>query len=88
MGARSTKNGVYPIFLSSRRKPTSNMAEAAEAKYAKGDIVLVPFPASFKRKSDISKWKVCLCPRLKGGLDLYIRCNCRKKREMHWVMRN
>jgi hypothetical protein len=31
-----------------RRKPTSNMDEAAKAKYAKDDIVLVPFPASFE----------------------------------------
>jgi hypothetical protein len=34
------------------------MAEAAKAKYAKDDIVFVPFPASYERKSDLSKGKI------------------------------
>jgi hypothetical protein len=65
------KMGDTPIFSSSRRKPTSNMAEAAKAKYAKGgSAVLFPLMASIKRKFDLSKVKLCLCPRLEGGLEL------------------
>ena len=66
MGARSTKMGALPFFSSSRRKPTSKMAEAAAVtKYAVGDIVYVPLPASFERNSDLSKGKILSVPKLR-----------------------
>ena len=73
------KLGAPPFFSSSRRKPTSKMAEAAAVtKYAIGDIVYVPLPANFERKSDLSKGKILSVSTIGlEGLELYIRCNCR-----------
>jgi hypothetical protein len=61
------KMGYTPFFSSSRRKSTSNMAEAAKAKYAKDDIVLVPFPASFELKSDFSKGNILSVKAVKSS---------------------
>jgi len=60
MGAlKAQKRGAPPVFSSSRRKPTSKMAEAAAVtKYAIGDIVYVPLPPNFESKSDLSKGKI------------------------------
>ena len=60
MGAlKAQKRGSPPVFSSSRRQPTSKMAEAAAVtKYAIGDIVYVPLPVNFETKSDLSKGKI------------------------------
>ena len=60
MGALKAQNrGAPPVYTSSRRKPTSKMAEAAAVtKYAIGDIVYVPLPPNFEWKSDLSKGKI------------------------------
>ena len=60
MGAlKAQKRGAPPFFSSSRRKPTSKMAEAAAVtKYSIGDIVYVPLPPNFESKSDLSKGKI------------------------------
>jgi len=80
MGAlKAQKRGAPPVFSSSRRKPTSKMAEAAAVtKYAIGDIVYVPLPPNFEWKSDLSKGKIISVSK--------VRCNCRGKGEMYWVM--
>jgi hypothetical protein len=67
MGAlKAQKRGAPPFFSSSRRKPISKMAEAAAVtKYAIGDIVYVPLPASFESKSDLSKGKIIFVSKLR-----------------------
>ena len=62
-GANSTKIGVYPIFSSSRRKPTSNMVNLSHpqgrAKFTFNEIVLTPYPTKSDVKgSNMSQGKI------------------------------